>query len=813
MLKNYFTTAFRNLRKNPVFALINILGLSLGMAAFILIFQYVSFEKSVNGFHANLPNLYRIITETKSGDMWDDTAPGLAAVGKQQIGEIKDFCRIALGSSLGDGIVAIGDTPEKIKSFRESNFAYAEGNFFEVFSFRLNQGTNKGLEEPNTVAISESTAKKYFSQENPVGKVVTLNNQFGKTLYTVTVVYADMPENSDLRFDIVFSLQTLAIKANLNGNDDWASLDGLGSQWLKTYLLLQPGSDPTVVQEKAAAIKRKLDPENTDKFLLQPLSHQHLAKVLGDRLPTTGSLGFIYLLTGISVLILVIAWFNYINLSTAGSMKRAKEVGIRKVAGASKVQLVRQFLGESLAMNVIAFLLALALVNLLQGSYNYFIGKELSFGIFQQTNIWLIGFTLIVIGSIASGAYTSFALSSFKPSETLKGIFSKSGDGVGLRKALVVFQFTISIALIACSIILQRQLHFLENKKLGMELNQLLVITGPEVGKDETFKGRSAGFDNELSQLGFIQGYCRTGNVPTDGYNFSTAGITKQNPSPGDEKLGYSIITVDHRYLKTYSIDLVAGKNLTEEMGSGGWGDITKLLVNEKAAKQLGFVDSEDAIGQKIIWERKEYELIGVVRDYHHLSLHQEIDPIIFLPRNNGGYYTTKITTQDISANVAALDKLFKKYFPGNPFDYYFINDKYNEQYKTEQQYGTLFSIASGLAIFIACLGLFGLAAFTVEQRIKEIGIRKVLGASVFQISQLVSKDFLVLVIISILIATPLSWYAISQWLQGFAYQTEITWWVFGIAGLVAVLIALVTVSSQAIKAAVSNPVDSLKSE
>jgi putative ABC transport system permease protein len=814
MLKNYFTTALRNLRKNSVFTFINLMGLSLGMAAFILIFQYISFEKSVNGFHANLPNIYRLITETKNGDIWDDTAPGLAPIGKQQISEIKDYVRLALGTSLGDGVVAIGDSSANAQSFRERNFAYAEGNFFEVFSFELIHGTSSALKEPNTVALSESSAKKYFGKENPIGKVITLNNQFGKTLYTVTLVYADMPQNSDFRFDVVFSLQTLANKANLNGNDDWASLDGLGSQWLKTYLLLQPNANPTSVEEKASAIENKMNPENSDVFKLHPFANQHLATSLRDRTPVTGSLGFIYLLTGIAVLILVIAWFNYINLSTAGSLKRAKEVGIRKVAGASKLQLVRQFLGESLAMNLFAFIIGLALVNLLQGTYNYFIGKNLGFGVFQNDNLWLIGIALILVGSITSGAYTSFALSSFKPSQTLKGIFSKSGEGIWLRKALVVFQFTISILLIACTLILQNQLHFLENKKLGMELNQLLVIQGPEVGRDETFKGRSVGFDQELSQLSFIDSYSRSGGVPIDGYNFSTSGVTKLNPIPGDEKLSYSMITVDYKYFKTYSIGFAAGKDFTEEMGSTRtWAEIDKAIINEKAAHQLGFDSSEEAIGQKIVFDKQQLEVIGVVRDYHHLSLRQPIDPIVFFPRNNGGFYTTKIATQDIATNIATLDKLFKRYFPGNPFDYYFVNDKYNEQYKTEQQYGTLFSIASGLAIFIACLGLFGLATFTVEQRIKEIGVRKVLGASIPQITTLISKEFLTLVIVSILFATPLAWYAMSQWLQSFAYQTEITWWTFGLAGAMAILIALITVSSQAIKAALSNPVESLRSE
>ncbi len=813
MLRNYFKITFRNFTKNPAFSIINVGGLSLGIVAFILILQYISFEKSVNSFHSNLPNVYRMLMQNKNGDIWDTMAPGIPPIGKQQLGQIAEYCRIAEGSSLGDGIVALGDVPASSKSFRENNFAYAEGNFFKVFTFQTVQGKLSSLQEPNTVALSQSTAKKYFGNKNPLDQVITLNNQFGKIFYTVSIVYTDMPQNSDLKYDLVFSIQTLANKANLNGNEAWASLDGVGSQWMKAYLLLQPESDVESLELEITKIKNKVNPKSTDVIRLQPLANQHLASSLNDPFPTTGSLGFIYLLSGISFLILLIAWFNYINLSTANSLKRAKEVGIRKVAGASKLQLVRQFLGESLVMNLTAFLIALAIVNLIQGSYNYFIGKQLSFGVLQQNNLWIIGLALIIIGSLASGAYTSFALSSFKPSQTLKGIFSKSGQGIWLRKTLVVFQFSISIALIGCTIILQRQLYYLQNTNLGMELNQLLVINGPEVGKDETFKDRSAGFENELSQLSFIQSYCRTGGVPIDGYNYSTPGITKQNALPGDDKLVYAILETDYRFLKTYSIVLAAGRGFTEEMGSRNRDERNIIMVNEKAAKQLGFTSNDEAVGQKITMGEKEYELVGVVKDYHHRSLREQIDAIVFFPRNNGGFYSAKIATQNISTNVSSLEKLFKKYFPGNPFDYYFIDDKYNEQYKTEQQYGTFFSIASGLAIFIACLGLFGLAIFTVEQQIKQIGIRKVLGASTSQITTLISKDFLVLVIVSIFIATPISWYGMNKWLQGFAYQTEITWWIFGIAGLIAIVIAIVTVCSQAIKAALKNPVDSLRSE
>lgn len=813
MIYNYITIAIRNLQKNPIFTAINLLGLSLGMTAFILIFQYISFEKSVNGFHANLPNLYRVLMESKEGGVSDGIAAGLPPLSIQQLQNIKDYCRIAPGSSLGDGVVSLEDSTQNAKSFRERNFAYVDGSFFQLFTFRILEGSDQSIIQPNTVALSESSSRRYFGDETSIGKVITLNNQFGKTLYTVSMVYADMPDNSDFQYDMVFSLETLANKANLNGNEMWASLDGMNSRWMKSYLLLQPTADFVTVERGLQEIKSKVNPEDTDVIRLQPFSYQHLAPTLSDNFPTTGNLGFIYLLTGISILILVIAWLNYINLSTAGSLIRAKEVGIRKVSGASKIQLVWQFLGESIFMNLLALLAAVAFVNVIQSSYNYFLGKELSLNVLQENNFWLLVVSLLIIGSMASGAYTAFALASFKPTHTLKGIFSKSERGIWLRKMLVVFQFTISIMLIACTLILQRQLHFLQNKNLGMEVSQLLVINGAEVGKDETFKDRSAGFENELAQLGFIDSYCRTSAVPIDGYNYGTPGITKQNPLPGDENLIYNILYTDYRYLEVYSITLAAGSGFTEEMGRQSWVNVDKVLVNEKAALQLGFVSSLEAVGQKIVMENKEYELIGIIKDYHHMSLRETIDPIIFFPRNNGGFYTIKITTQNIASNITILEKVFKKYFPGNPFEYYFQNDKYNQQYQTEQQYGTLFSIASGLAIFIACLGLLGLAAFSVEQRIKEIGIRKVLGASVVQITTLISKDFLLLVFIALVIATPFAWYAMNLWLQEFAYHTEISWWIFAIAGTVSILIALITVSSQAIKAGFSNPVESLRSE
>ena len=820
MLRNYFLIARRNLLKNPVFSFINVIGLSLGMAAFILIFQYISFEKSVNGFHSNLPNLYRILFEVSfQGEThtWESVPPALGPLAKDQFAEVNKYCRVIAGS--GNGVVTFEkENKQEPKSFREEKIVYADGNFFQVFSFGQQIGNANGIELPNTVAISKASALKYFEQENPIGKVLTLNNQFGKTLYTVTSVYADFPANSDLQYDMVFSLQTLANPANLNGNS-WASLESLDTQFIETYLLLNNTADYRSFESKLNEVKKKLRPEAEEIIRLQPMTSMHLPSSLSDYYRTSGNLKFIYILQGIAVLILVIAWFNYINLSTASAMKRAKEVGIRKVNGATKAQLIRQFLGESLLMNLGAFMIALAIVNIIQKMYNELIEKNLSLSLLTENQFWLVGLLLLVVGSLGSGAYTSFALSSFKPSETLKGIFSNSDRGQLLRKSLVVFQFTISIILIASTLVLYRQLSYMQNEDLGVKVDQLVVLSGPEVIADTTIKTRTRAFRNELNQQAFVADQSMSGSVPSAWYNYSTSGFSKTNPQPGDEKISYSIMYIDERFLPLYQIKILAGKNFTIEDCSKGFVNNEKIIINERASKLLGFESSEKAVGQlivtnnEVIADRRKYEIVAVITDYHHQSLHKAIEPLIIYPMNNAHYFTVKISTDRVQENMKQLEKLYKQYFPGNPFEFFFVDENYNKQYKAEQQYGLIFTLASLLAIFIACLGLFGLASFTVEQRIKEIGIRKVLGASVFQISKLVSKDFFILVTISIIIATPVSWYAMNQWLQGFPYRTEITWWIFGIAGLVAVIIAIATVSSQAIKAALSNPVESLRSE
>lgn len=812
MLLNYVLLALRNFQRNTVFTVINATGLCLGMTAFILITQYVAFEKSYNTFHAKLPGLHRVLNDKGEGQTDNYTAPGFAPMATSKVSGIAEYCRIAEGTNLGTGVVSyLAGTTEK--SFRENGFVYADANFFSFFTFPVISGSAASLAKPNVVALSKKTSERYFGDEPAIGKSIALNNQFGKTLYTVEIVYDDMPGNSDLQYELVFSIQTLYNVANLNGNEMWASMEGTGSQWLFTYLNLDPQASPVEVAGQYTQMIRSVNPDEQGNIVLQPVADMHLGSSLSDSLPTYGSLRFIYLLAGIAALILVIAWFNYINLSTASALKRAKEVGIRKVVGASKVQLVKQFLGESAMLNVVAFGLSLTLVTLLQAPYASLIGKDITLDVLNQGNFWIIAAGILIPGTIASGAYTAFVLSSFNPAKVLKGVFSKSVAGVFIRKALVVVQFSVSLMLMAATIILFQQWKYMENKDLGLNASQLLVIRGAEVNPDATFKDRSAAFEGDIRSAAFVQQFSRSGNVPTEGFNFSTSGITRLNASPGDEKINYDIITIDDHYLSTYGIRLAAGENFTPEMCSKAWNDMEYLILNERAASDMGFLNAAEAVGQKVQWEERQFIVRGVMKNYHHQSVQYAIGPIVFLPSAKGVYYTIKLASRDVGTSLTSLEQFYKNSFPGNPFEFHFLDATFESKYAAEKQYGIIFSIASSLAIFIGCLGLFGLATYSVEQRAKEIGIRKVLGSSITQIVNLFSRDFLTLVAIAGVIAVPVAWWGMDQWLQGFAYRITIDWWVFGIAGSITFMLAWVTVGMQAFKGAVSNPVGSLRNE
>jgi putative ABC transport system permease protein len=808
MLRNYLKIAFRTLLRNRVFSLINITGLGLGIAAFVFILEYVSLEKSVNQFHAHVDRMYRIMNVAPDGASWGEVEPGWAALAQDRIPEVEAYCRFADG--IATGVVQRSGTE---LSFKEESIGYAEGNFFGFFSFPLVQGNPEAMQRPNTVFISESSATKYFANANPLGQTLVLHNQFGKINYTVEGVFENMTDQSDIRYDMVCSLETLKNPANTNGND-WVRLDNLDNQFINTFLLIKENADHRALEAKLNALRQERSEENDGVvFRLQPATNIHLAASFNDPLQTTGNVKYVYMLAGIALLIVLIAWFNYINLSTANALKRANEVGVRKAIGATASNLVAQFLGESLLTNLLGFGLALILVSTLQPFFNDLIGKEVSLAILGSTPVWVYGLVLVLAGSLLSGLYTAWVLSRFRTIETLKGKTSRSTRGVWLRKGLVVGQFAISTCLILATIVIYSQLRHLQNGDLGIDTEQLLVVSGPQIGKDSTFATRSNAFAQSLEQQSFVHEYATSNSVPSRFYNFRTSGFTQPGSRPKDELKSYAFAIIGDRYLKTYGLSLKAGRNFTPEETAVDWNDNSKVLLNERAVAELGFSSPEEAVRTKIKWDERYLDVIGVVADYHHTSLKNAIDPIIFYPQQSTVYYSIRLTTGEMSEKVASLEKLYKASFPGNPFDYFFMDESYQKAYYEEQQYGKLFTTAALLAIFIACLGLFGLATFTVEARTKEIGVRKVLGASVASVALLLSKDFLKLVVGAIVISLPLAAYFLHQWLQDFPYRIDMEWWTFAIAAFLAILIASVTVGYRAVKAGLMNPVDSLRSE
>jgi len=809
MFNNHIKLAFRSLRRNKVFSIINITGLAMGIAAFLLLLQYISLEQSVNKFHAKLPSMYRLINESPDGKTWPEVEPGWAMQAKQRYPEIKEYCRFEEG--IAQGIVTTNDNTNT--SYRESGIGYADGNFFDVFSFSILNGKASELAKPNTVFISATTSKKYFGKDNAIGKTLVLNNQFGKTVYNVSGVYEDMKENSDIRYDMLFSLETLKTPANLNSND-WAAPDNLNSQYINTFFVLNKNTDVASLEKKLNSLRDELKKDKDGvSFRLQAFSNVHLGSSFSDTYPTTGNLKYIYVLGGISLLILVIAWFNYVNLSTANSFKRAGEVGVRKVIGASRTNLVFQFMGESLLINLLGFIVAIVLILLLQPLFNKLVDKSLSLETITSSTLWIYGLTLLLIGSIFSGGYTAFVLSGFKPLDILKGKISKTSKGILLRKSLVVSQFVISIALIIATLTIFSQLRYMQKKNLGINTSQLLVLRGPEVGKDSTYKNRKEAFLNDLASKSFVQDYCVSGSVPGNFYSFVTGGFTQPASKKGDELKNYSFAIISDRFLKTYGIPLIAGRNFTAQECAVEWNDNSKVLMNEQAIRQMGFKNPEDALHVNIQWDERPLQVIGIVKDYHHLGVQHAIDPVIFYPQNNSSYYSVRLTPGNTSEKIASLEKSYRSSFAGNPFEYFFEDEKYDKLYASEKQYGSIFTTASIWAIFIACLGLFGLASFTVESRVKEIGVRKVLGAGVGSIVTLLSKDLLRLVLIAFVIASPIAWYFMHHWLQDFAYHINVGWWSFLLAGSIAILIALATVGFRAMKAALANPVKSLRTE
>ncbi len=682
--------------------------------------------------------------------------------------------------------------------FQEEHSMFADSTVFSIFDFPLIYGNPKtALTEPFSIVLSQTAAKKYFGDADPVGQAVLLTD--GNYNATVTGVMKDIPENAQFRSDMFVSMSSFK-KFDSTMGPDWGNFGYI------SYLLLKKNTNEKTLLSKFPAFLQKRDGTGMKRdqtqftILLEPLRDVYLKSNRGgDR---AGNINNVYIFSLIAVFILVIACINFINLTTARSAERAKEVGIRKVVGAARFQLTKQFLSESILICIIAFLLAVLLCGLLLPLFNQLSGKIVSAGIFSQVSYLIMLFLTAICIGIVAGIYPALVLSSFKPIAVLKGRFVSGNRGLILRKGLVIAQFTISIALIIGTIVVYAQLKYMRNQDLGFTKEQMMVIDTHGDTHREAFK-------NEISTAPGVLSTALSSSVPGSGYPRALCQI--ENKKGDMQTTGIDLYFVDFNYMPQYKMKVIAGRVFSIDFGT----DTTKaMILNEAAVKMLGYSSPQEAIGRRFSQWGRDGKVIGVVKDFHYRSLQQEIQPLSMRIEPGGcDQVSVSLSTRNVHATIAAIQSKWEQLIPYRPFSYYFLDEAFDKQYRSEDRFGSLFLNFAALAIFISCLGLLGLASYSTLQRTKEIGIRKVLGASVPGIINLLSKEFLKLVVIAFIIASPVAWFVMHNWLQDFAYRIFISWWVFAMAGVAAVLIALITVSFQAVKAAVANPVKSLRTE
>ncbi len=805
MLKNYFKIAWRNIIRHKAYSGINIFGLAIGIAACLLILQYVSFELSYENFHTNKSRIYRIQQDRfDNGKLSTQWAAGAYAAGnsfKEAIPDITDYVKVL---RRGEVVTEIDNQPVKIKSM-----FYASSSFFQIFSYPLLLGDkNTALKEPFTVALSETTAKNIYGTTNVVGRILRLNR---RNDYTVTAVFKDAPVNTQIKPNIILSYATFIKNAGPNNNPETAWLwDGC-----LTYVLLREGADPAAVEKKFAPIVEKAVGPELKKlnaavsYHLQPLQSIHLYSHYMNEPEANGDGKTTYLLAGIALFIVLIAWVNYVNLATARAITRAREVGIRKAIGSQRRQLMVQFLSESALLNGMALLLALIIVVIAIPGFNRITGQQLSFSLFADGNFWLALASLFVLGVLFSGLYPAFILSGFKPIDVLKGKMHSTGQNGLLRKSLVVFQFAASLFLLIGTVVVYQQIQFMREQSLGIDVAQTLVVTPPVVGIDSTYPQRMTTFKEALKQQSSISHIAISSSIPGEAVGWNAGGIKLVGTDESTQKQ-YRVIGMDHDYINTYGLKMIAGRAFSKAFGS----DDSAVVFNRKGIEQLGFNQPADAIGKRIDFWGNRYTIVGVTENFHQQSLREIFEPLIFrLVPGISGYLSIKTSAGNVSQAVTQVKSAWNKFFPGNTFEYYFLDEHFDDQYKADQRFGKVFGLFTGLAILVGCLGLFGLASFTTLQRTKEIGIRKVLGASVMGILQLLYREFILLLVIAFFIAMPVAWWAMYQWLQDYAFRVNLQWTYFLFPFLTIILIALVTVSFQSVKAALANPVKSLRTE
>lgn len=787
MIKNYLKTAWRNLLKNKTFSLINIMGLAFGMTCSLMIMLWLKDEMSTNKFHVNGKRIYRVMeNQNYSGKISTfESTPGILA---ENI--VKDIPEIEMASQFlweEQPLFTVGNKFDKEKG------RYVQKDFLKMFSFKLAKGDPKtALDRPDGVVISKKLADKYFKGEDPIGKMIRVDNEEN---VQVTGVLDEIPETSSIQFDFLMSYHRWW------KDNEWAHQ--WGNNGPRCYVMLKPNVDPAKVNAKIKDYIKTKNPDSNVELFIQNYLDSYLYSKWEAGKQVGGRIEYVRIFSIVAIIILLIACINFMNLATARSLKRAREIGVRKVVGAFKNQLMGQFIGESLFVAFLALLVSIVLSLLILPTFNTLTEKQLSL---DFTDPYFVGLVLLLtfITGLISGSYPALFMSSLNPIVVLKGSLKFRSGATLFRKALVVFQFALSIILILGMIIVYRQIDFIHNKNLGFTRENLLYM--PLEG--ELPKNVDA-FKQELLGYAGIKGVTTSGHSPVE-VGSSTMGVRWPGKDTTKQLL-FSNNPITFDYIKTMGIELVAGRDFSPGFGL----DSNNYLINEAAARQIGY---KDPVGKELTMWGVKGQIIGLMKDFHHNSLHVPIEPLILrlhLKAWGNPYGNVIVRTEPgkTTEAIASMEKLFKKYNPGFPFKYYFADQEIARNYKAEHTISKLSKYFAFLAIFISCLGLFGLVTFTAEQRTKEIGIRKVLGASVPGIVQMLSKDFVKLVLIAAVIAFPIAWWATNNWLQNFSYRVSVGWAAFVIAGIAAVVIALITVSFQAIKAAMSNPVKSLRTE
>jgi len=800
MLRNYLKIALRQVRRQKGYAFINVSGLAMGIACCLFILLFVRDELSYDRFHENADRIVRLIEDVHTTSQTLYQATSAPAMGPNLLQDYPEVLH-AVRFLRTDRLLQHGD-----HRFLEDHIVFADSLVFEVFDYPLLRGDPKtALTAPYSVVLAASVARKYFGEADPLGKTMTLENE--QTL-TVTGVLGELPRNAHLQFDIMLSFTTLEAMVGSNLHENW----GWNSYY--TYLLLPEGYDPARLEDKLPDFLERhigdwLRSRGFSYTLhVQPLTeiYLHSSRILEPG--AGGNVAYLYLFSSIAVFILIIACINFMNLATARSAGRAKEVGLRKVVGAQRGQLAMQFLGESLLTSVLALLFAVALFRLLLPLFNGLTGKALTLGALWTGGTVLVVLGLVLLVGVVAGLYPALVLSDFSPAVVLKGAFHTSKRGVVFRKGLVVFQFAISIILIVGTTVVAVQLDYLRGQNLGFEPEQQLVLY---FDGDRQVQQQAETIKQVMRQHPAVISASMSSSVPGNGIWNNL--LVHVDVAPGQtQEATLDNYTVDVDFIDNFGIEVVAGRGFSNDFATDA---TAAFVINEAAVKHFGWNSPEDALGKRFVRGDQEGEIIGVVKDFNYRSLRRQVDPffLMMLRPDRLAYLTLGVRTEDVSQTVADVERLWKELAPQRPFIYTFLDDQFNQQYQAEARFGKLFGYFALLAIFIACLGLFGLASFTAQERTREIGVRKVLGATVPQIIVLLSKDFTGLVLIAFVVAVPVAYWGMEEWLARFAYRIEISWHIFLVAGLAALLVAWVTVSYQSIRAALANPVESLRYE